>query len=149
MQLTEFSKSLKPLTLASGLFVASTAFSYSDIDMYNGKSIITNPKTADYIKKLDAKENTYLLKKFWFQNHLEAWETKTMFLSSVNSIVDDEDFRAIVSMGIDAVPFIKEELIRKPSTLVWALNFIFNKKISEKKNITISEACKLWIKTLS
>lgn len=149
MQLTEFSNSLKPLTLASGLFVASTAFSYSDIDMYNGKSIITNPKTAEYIEKLDAKENTYLLKKFWFQNHLEAWESKTMFLSSVNAIVDDEDFRAIVSMGMDAVPFITEELTRNPSTLVWALNFIFNKKISEKKNLTISDACKLWIKTLS
>lgn len=149
MQLTEFSKTLKPLTLAGGLFAASTAFSYSDIDMYNGKSIVTNAKTAEYIEKLDAKENTYLLKKFWFQNHLEAWESKTMFLSSVNSIVDDDDFKAIVSMGMDAVPFIKEELTRNPSTLVWALNFIFDKKISTKKNITISEACKLWTKVLS
>ena len=63
-------------------------------------------------------------------------------------IVEDEDFKAIVSMGQYAVPFIKDELIRKPSTLVWALNYIYGYKISSNPHLTISEACKLWIKKI-
>jgi len=51
-------------------------------------------------------------------------------------------------MGQSAVPFIVEEIDQRPSTLVWALNIIFNRKISDK-NINISEACRLWVKTLN
>ena len=54
----------------------------------------------------------------------------------------------VVSMGQYAVPFIKDELIRKPSTLVWALNYIYGYKISSNPHLTISEACKLWIKKI-
>ena len=71
-----------------------------------------------------------------------------MLYSSVEDIVNDKDFQSIVLMGEQAVPFIKEELIEKPSTLVWALNYIYNRKISNKPNLTITEACKLWIKEI-
>ena len=46
-------------------------------------------------------------------------------------------------MGGNAVPFILEEIKRKPSNLVWALNAIFHKKIGT--GATVTEACKLWI----
>ena len=51
-------------------------------------------------------------------------------------------------MGYSAVPFIIEEIEKEPSNLVWALNLIYNQKISKNPNITIKDACKLWIKAL-
>ena len=71
----------------------------------------------------------------------------TFFLSSVKDIIEQNDFKAIVNMGTKAVPFILEELEREPSNLVWALNMIYKKKITDKPNVTISDACKLWIKS--
>lgn len=64
------------------------------------------------------------------------------------AIVNQDDFKGIVSMGYDAVPFILEVIDSKPSTLVWALNVIFNHKISDNPQTTVSKACKLWIKAL-
>ena len=51
-------------------------------------------------------------------------------------------------MGYNAVPFILEELDARPSNLVWALNMIFQKKITLKPDATIDDACKLWVKEL-
>ena len=51
-------------------------------------------------------------------------------------------------MGKRAVPFILEEISIKPSNLVWALNIIFKKKITNRANTTIEEACKLWVKAM-
>ena len=51
-------------------------------------------------------------------------------------------------MGEQAVPFIGQSIEAQPSLLVWALNMIFNGKISDKKDLTIGEACKLWVKEL-
>ena len=50
---------------------------------------------------------------------------------------------------IDVVPdFIIDAIDENPSHLVWALNFIFNAKISNDPNTTITQACKLWVKKL-
>ena len=76
------------------------------------------------------------------------WEKKTLFLSSTKAIIENADFQAIVAMGYSAVPFIIEEIDNKPSTLVWALNLIYNRKVTDNPNITIPEACKLWVKEL-
>jgi len=80
--------------------------------------------------------------------HLMNWKEKTMFLSSTKSIIEDEDFQAIVAMGESAVSYIISEIENNPSTLVWALNLIFNKKITDNPYTTITEACKLWVKEL-
>ena len=69
-------------------------------------------------------------------------------LSSVIDIIEQSDFKAIIAMGYSAVPFIIEEIEKEPSNLVWALNLIYNQKISKNPNITIKDACKLWIKAL-
>lgn len=149
MQLIRFSDRLKPLTLATGLFAATSALAYSDLDSFTGiLSVTTNDITSEYIKCVDKSDNVYFLQKFRFQNHLLNWEQKTLFFSSIKHILEDDDFKAIVSMGQTAVPFIIEEIEAKPSILVWSLNLIFNRKVSNDSNVTISEACKLWVRQL-
>lgn len=147
MQLVKFSTSLKPITLAVGLL--GTTHAYSDVDTFSGiLTNATNSKVAEYIKKIDGSENNAITNKFKFQQHLMSWEQKTMFNSSANAIIENPDFKAIVSMGYSVVPLIVEEIEVKPSTLVWALNLIYNKKITNKPNTTITEACKLWVREL-
>lgn len=97
---------------------------------------------------VDKNDSIFLLQKFRFENHLNNWEKKTLFLSSTKAIIENEDFQAIVSMGYSAVPYIIEEIENKPSNLVWALNLIYNRKITNDPNATISDACKLWVKEL-
>ena len=77
-----------------------------------------------------------------FGRYLEEWQRDTRFLSSVSAITGHPAFTSIVNMGGNAVPFIIEEIERKPSNLVWALNAIFHKKIGQEA--TVTEACKLW-----
>jgi len=148
MQLVELSNKLKPLTIAVGLASSSAAFVYSDIDIFSGITSISNNKTLNYIKIVDNNENHIWTYRFVFESYLMNWKEKTMFLSSTKSIIDNDDFKAIVDMGKSVVPYIINEIENTPSTLVWALNFIFNKKITDNPNTTITEACKLWVKEL-
>ena len=146
MQLNKIPSKAKVLTLATGLMMSTPVFAYSDLD--NVGNILSTRKNVEYVKRVSSVEEFDITQKFKFQIHLKAWEQRTMFSSSVTTIVNDKDFQSIVNMGFIAVPFIKEELERKPSVLVWALNFIYGTKISDKPNLTISEACKLWIKAI-
>ncbi|KAF0236880.1 MAG: hypothetical protein FD181_2387 [Prolixibacteraceae bacterium] len=149
MQLVKLSNKLRPLTLAAGLFSAVTTFAYSDLDNYSGILTMTsNYKTSEYIKLVDKSDESLLLRKFKFDNHLINWQKRTMFLSSTKAIIENEDFQSIVAMGHSAVPYIIEEIENRPSTLVWALNLIYNQKITNNPNATISEACNLWVKQL-
>jgi len=149
MQLVKLSNKLRPLTLAVGLLSATTTFAYSDIDNYSGILTITsNNRTSEYIKSVDKSDGPLLFKKFRFETYLINWEKRTRFLSSTKSIIENEDFQAIVAMGHSAVPYIIEEIEIKPSTLVWSLNLIYNRKITNNPNATISDACKLWVKEL-
>ena len=149
MQLIKLSNKLRPLTLAAGLISATSVFAYSDIDDYSGiLTVTTNNRTSEYMKSVDNCDSNLLLHKFKFQSYLINWREKTFFLSSTKSIVENDDFQAIVSMGSSAVPYIIEEIESRPSTLVWALNLIYNRKITNNPNATISDACKLWVKEL-
>jgi len=149
MQLVQLTSKLRPLTLAAGLLSATTLFAYSDVDAYSGiLNITTNNKTSEYINLVDKNDRSMILHKFRFQSLLNNWEKKTLFLSSTKSIIENEDFLAIIAMGNSVVPYIIEEIEYKPSTLVWALNIIYNRKITNNPNTTISEACKLWVKEL-
>lgn len=150
MQLiSSFSSGLKPLTLAASLLTTSAPFAYTDVGASsNIVSQITNDHTSRYIQEIDNREDALVLNKRIFSAHLEAWRIETMFLSSTSDIVEHKDFQAIVAMGRKAVPFIIEEIQREPSCLVWALNLIYDKKITNKPNVTVSDACKLWIRML-
>jgi hypothetical protein len=149
MQLVQLSNKLRPLTLAVGLLSAASTFAYSEIDNYSGILTITsNNRTSEYIKSVDKSDGSLFFNKFRFQNHLINWQKKTLFLSSTKAIIENADFQAIVAMGHSAVPYIIEEIDNKPSTLVWALNLIYNRKVTNNPNATISDACKLWVKEL-
>lgn len=141
---------LRPLTITSFIIANSlSSFAYSDLDQYsNFNIIVSNTVTSKYIKEAEVDSYSELLLKSSFYEHLSNWQSKTRFCSSVNQIINDQDFKSIVEMGKDAVPFIRIELERKPSLLVWALNLIYNQKITNNPDTTIEEASKQWVKKL-
>ena len=149
MQLVSFKNGFKPLTIAAGLLVSSPTLMYADLDQYSDiTAVISKPKASKYIQEVDNQENNIFIAKRKFYDYYNSWMDNTFFLSSVKDIIEQNDFKAIVNMGTKAVPFILEELEREPSNLVWALNMIYKKKITDKPNVTIIDACKLWIKAL-
>lgn len=101
------------------------------------------------LKNIRFMQLTGLSNKLRFQILLNSWQQQTKFSSSPDSIIQNENFQSIVAMGKVAVPFIIEEISANPSTLVWALNFIFEKKISNNPKTTIPQACKLWVNQLT
>ncbi len=148
MQLTGLSNKIIPLTLAAGLAVSP--FAYADIDAHSGiLSSTNNNKIFEYISSVDEAEVATISNKLRFQYLLNSWQKQTKFSSSPDSIIQNENFQLIVAMGRAAVPYIIEEISAKPSTLVWALNFIFEKKISDNPKTTIPQACKLWVNQLT
>lgn len=148
MQLKQLGQAIKPLTLAAGMAL-SAPIMYADLDQYSAiTSIISNHQTESYLKFVDNPEDRYQRLHGRFNILYQTWRDKTAVLSSPKSIVDNAEFRGIVSMGFDAVPFIIDAIAEEPSQLVWALNFIYGAKISNNKNLTISEACKLWVRKI-
>lgn len=152
MQLKSIS-GLKPLTLTAVVAmspVSSFAFNYNDFDQNSSvKAVVSNPNTADYINDLNSNTYSVVFTKLNFYDYLEKWEQNTMFYSMSSQIINEDNFKKIVSMGEKVVPFIIEELKKGPSLLVWALNSIYNERISDDPNTTIEKACKLWVKRLA
>lgn len=144
-----FTKGLKPLTLAAASMLVTPSSAYSDIDKFSKvTSAMQKTESSNYLLNIDDSEELYMLNKRKFQCHLEKWQEDTMFTSSISDIVEHKDFLAIVAMGKKAVPFILDEIEYEPSHLVWALNMIYGRKITNRKNATIADACKLWVRTL-
>lgn len=148
MQLTQLSGILKPVTLSIGMAAAMPV--YAAVDSYSGiYSVITDKAIFESVKQADSENFLAYVPKLRFQSLYEQWRNDTRFTSSASDIVSHEAFKAIVAMGEAAVPYIVEEIDNTPSTLVWALNFIFQKKISNNPDTTVQEACRLWVKELS
>jgi hypothetical protein len=80
-----------------------------------------------------------------FLECLHRWERETLFMSSVSEITEHDDFKRIVALGENVVPFIIAELKTNPSCLVWALNLIYHQTISQEP-VSVREASKSWIK---
>lgn len=148
MQLNIIGNSIVPLTLAAGLSAAGP-MAYADIDQYsNVTTVLTKYQTDSYLKIIDNSEDRYQRLQAKFRLLYQTWREKTAFMSSPRSIIENPEFQGIVSMGRDAVPFIIEEISAEPSQLVWALNCIYQSKISNNPNLTITDACKLWVKRM-
>jgi hypothetical protein len=144
------SAGLKSLTISSALLLSPTVFLYNDFnDASDVNSIALNPKTNDYIKGTNENVYTGLILRSNFEEYLAQWEKNTLFYSFSNQIIKDIYFQKIIAMGEKAVPLIVEKIKQKPSTLVWALNIIYDTKISNKPETTIEEACKLWVKKMN
>lgn len=141
---------LRPLTILAAATLTTTPEQvYADIDQYsNIYSVVSNNITSRYLNDIEENSYTELINRIQFEKYFSNWQNETFFLSSTEQIINNKNFKGIVSLGVKAVPFIIEEINRKPSVLVWALNFIYNKKISNNPKTTITEACKLWVKNL-
>ena len=149
MQLKNIKQGWKPVTLAVGLMAGVPAGMYASIDQYSRIDIVlTNHATSRYIAEVNDPSELMMSGKLMFDALESSWKKETRFLSSIKDIIEQPAFQAIVAMGEQAVPFIGQSIEAEPSTLVWALNLIFKGKISEKKDLAIGEACKLWVKEL-
>lgn len=89
-------------------------------------------------------ESVYLKDKF--SNLNKAWSSNTKLQSSVVNIIDDVNFKRIIEMGEKAIPLIIDEIDKNPSSLVWALNIITNTTLSSTQRLTVSEACRRWVR---
>jgi len=87
---------------------------------------------------------TYYFNRSKFQRFYEKWMDDTAVYSSVHKIMENENFRAIVDMQIDAIPFIVAKLESKPDNILWALNMITKSRISNQ-SISMEEASMLWV----
>jgi hypothetical protein len=90
-----------------------------------------------------------LLQKIKFDEYVAQWKKNTKYYSFSNQIINDPNFQNILKMGYVAVPFIVEEIKARPSFLVWALNILYNVKISNNPNATLEEVCKKWVQVLN
>ena len=148
MQIRTLGNNLKPLTLAAALLIGGD-IPYADLDKYSDiTSTITNHRTHKYLQETNNFIQDRELAKRRFESYYQIWRNKTFFLSSAHAIINQPKFKAIVNMGTAAVPFIVEKIESEPSLLVWALNLIYNDKISSNPKTTITDACKLWVKRL-
>lgn len=149
MQLRNIKDGWKPVTLAASMVASGILGVQVDTDQFsNVNTAINNHITSKYIAEVNDPAEAFMSDKIRFNNYLRSWRKNTQFLSSPENIIYQKDFLAIVAMGAKAVPFIGAEIDAKPSNLVWALNLIFNSKITDKTDTTITEVCKLWVKEL-
>lgn len=149
MQLKDLKQGWKPVSLAVGLMTGIPVEAYSAVDQFSRiDTVLSNHATSRYIAEVNDPSELIMSRKLIFDVLESSWKRETRFFSSIKDIIEQRDFKAIVAMGEQAVPFIGQSIEAQPSLLVWALNMIFNGKISDKKDLTIGEACKLWVKEL-
>lgn len=147
--MTDIKQGWKPVTIAVGLMSGVPAAIYDSVDQFSKiDTVLTNHSTSRYIAEVNDPSELLMNGKLMFEALESSWKKETRFLSSVKGIIEQQDFQAIVSMGAQAVPLIGQSIEAEPSMLVWALNMIFKGKISDKKDLAIEEACKLWVKEL-
>lgn len=77
-----------------------------------------------------------------FRTNFAYWNAQTNMLS--DNTLDNDYFEAIVAMGKDAIPFIKEELDKGPTMLVHALNRIMPNTIVPQDYLPLPILCSLW-----
>lgn len=140
------SMGFKPLLLSVAALMPTASFAYSDLDNYSKVYNVSNSWMGKYLNDIEYQASNPIKDKLMFNQLVSQWENETIFLSSLPAIIDNPNFKAIVSMGESATPFILDYISQKPSTLVWALNLIYKTKISDNPKLTIPEACKLWLK---
>lgn len=81
-----------------------------------------------------------------FVQNYKYWNQDTGFLSTNN--FDNSYFLEIVNMGVDAVPFIVDELKKGPTPLVHALDKIFPDVVKYEGFVSLKEACDKWLSIL-
>jgi hypothetical protein len=144
-----FTRPLKMVPILVGLAATTNAYASTEF-AFNEKDIKNNLINIDLNTYALSKERSNFLfeteiTKIRFNALYKQWQMETAFLSNVNQIIQNSNFKQLVSLGPSAVPYIIDEIKLNPSNLVWSLNLILNKRIS-KENVTVSQACSLWVK---
>ncbi len=103
-------------------------------------SLVDNNGNAKNIDMRKTDQNAIFVQNFKY------WNKETVFLSTNN--VDNSYFQSIVNMGVDAVPFILDELKKGPTPLVHALDKIFPGVMKYEGYVSLNDACQRWIQIL-
>ena len=75
------------------------------------------------------------------------WEEETAMLSSIAEISMHQAYQQIIGMGQTAVPFILNELNKKPGHWFWALKSITGEDpVSQEQRGKLREMTKVWLK---
>jgi len=143
-----FEKSLKMVPIIIGLTTSFNTYAKTEM-AYNENDIrkklvnmdLQNFKSSNERDKFVFDEQYNRIR---FKGLLKNWYNETAFSSNIDSILENNNLKQILSLGNSAIPFIIEEINNKPSYLVWSLNILLNKKISNS-NITINDACRKWV----
>ncbi|WP_017259752.1 hypothetical protein [Pedobacter arcticus] len=141
-------KSLTMIPLIVG--ISSSTFHYDKTDIvFNEKDIKNNLIISDVNPKLFQEnlssmdyDNNYLENQL--KTLVKKWKNETLVLSDVHKIMDNNNFKQILSFKLKALPFLLNELKERPSTLVWAINMILDRKISNQA-LSIKDASKAWV----
>jgi hypothetical protein len=81
-----------------------------------------------------------------FQAAVSEWKRETSFVSSVSEIIGHPAFRRIVAWGPSSVPFILQELRKRPSFLIIALGEITGEDpVAASATGKVTEMSKSWL----
>ena len=98
-------------------------------------------QTKDYGKS-EPVDFTGMQNSMRFHTNYSSWNNVTNMLAYDN--IENEYFENIVKMGEEAVPFIREELEKGPTMLVYALARIRPNVIEPQDYIPLPILCNLW-----
>lgn len=104
-------------------------------------SLLTLSQTSDY-GRTDTIDVRTSKAKTVFRTNFAYWNEQTNMLS--NNTLENDYFEAIVAMGTEAIPFIKEELDKGPTMLVHALTRIIPNVIVPQNYLPLPILCDLW-----
>lgn len=124
-------------------------FSLSERELKNGNTFFSFSSSLSSVNDEGERETVDMEetnKEVTFHQNYKYWNMETRFLSTNN--LNNSYFRGIVSMGVDAVPFILREIEKEPSPLVHALDLIFPGVVKYDGFVSLKEACDKWISIL-
>lgn len=150
----KFHSSVKMMPIIIGIGFSSsnsshTDFNYSESDIINKKTGFNLNALKSNLYNEFATQNNLFSKLYLeskFSEYYKNWKHQTQFMSNPVKIIENENFQFILELGTPVIPYILKTIKEEPSCLIWALNMITGIKISNSQQISISEACNLWVK---
>lgn len=124
--------------------ITKTELLFSESDIIDSNCLKAAMRSIASEHSFNISSNQFI--KVKFEELYKKWSDNTMFLSNPKMIIEDQNFQGILNMGEQAIPLILSKIEVEPSQLVWALNIITKKKISNNSTISISDSCKRWVK---
>jgi hypothetical protein len=132
------------LGIASSTTIAKTELLFSEQDIISSNYLKSVMASISSEHAFNISSDQFI--KCKFDELYKKWSNNTMFYSNPKMIIEDENFQSILNLGEQAVPLILNKIEEEPSQLVWALNIITEKQMSNNSMISISDSCKRWVK---